>query len=522
MSVKDGFSREQMQMICWEGLIEKDNAVRVIDALVDSLDVNQLGFESTGEANTGRPAYDVSDLLKLYLYGYSNRIRSSRQLELSCVRNIEVMWLLRGLRPKHSTIAAFRSSHPVALKNVFRHYVSLLRGWGLVEGKTVAVDSVKMRAQNSRKNNYNKRKVDQHLEYIDGKIRTYFEELREGDATESETESRSSVLLNNISDQLERRKKYEALDQALEAGDETQISTTDADARALPLRRKIVEVAYAHQTAVASEHKLIVNYKTTNRSDNGALSAISIETKEILGVEELDVLADKGYHSGEELKKCAEGEITTYVAPRASSQRGKKHPDFTKDKFSYQAEEDVYICPAGEQLTTSGKWYEKSSNARKKTYRFKKYEGALEVCTVCPYAQQCGPFNRSHGRYIERTEYDDHVEANRRRIANRKDYYRTRQAIVEHPFGTIKRQWGFTYMLLRSLEKVSGETALMFTCYNLRRSMSILGVEELIKRLKELFSRFSRSLRSTEAHMIKVIIKLLESDSKSLLYQRAG
>ena len=521
MPQRQGIGRSQMLFFCTDQQIAADNPVRVIDAFVDALDLDALGFVVKGRQKTGSPAYSAAMLLKLYCYGYFNRIRSSRQFELACQRNLELWWLLEQQKPCYRTISSFRKDNKKALKKTFQALVQMCRSWGLYGAEIVAIDGSKFRAQNSKKNNYNQKKIDRHLEYIDKKTEEYLTALdrldaveeaeakllesidNEADTSEQSTESaellqsllveKREELQNKLIQKEESREKYEnlqsQLNEAFEKDQTRQISTTDPDARALPLKMNIVEVAYNLQTAVDAKHNLIVHYDVTNERDDYALADTAIAARDALEVAILKALADKGYNVGLELKRCAEAGILTYVAIRENAASLKKG-NYAKKHFVYSKETDSYTCPANQTLTSNGKWYErKSSGTRSHTYKMKVYKTSFHTCKNCPFAEQCAGANnlkKSKGREIQRTEYDDYIEANRQRITANKELYRRRQAIVEHPYGTIKRGWGYTYTLLRGKENVGGEFGLIATAYNLRRAMSILGVKDLIERLKSL------------------------------------
>ena len=306
------------------------------------------------------------------------------------------------------------------------------------------------------------------------------------------------LIISRLHELSGRRKKYEKLraqlDEASKTGDR-QISTVDADARALPLRMNIVEVGYNVQTAVDEKYNLIVEYEATNQRDERALYRMNSAARRAFGLPDdalLNALADKGYHTGEELKLCAEGNIVTYVAPKAAN-HGKKAEAFWKDKFAYDLAADHYVCPAGKILKTNGAYLKKPNRDGGVAYRFKRYKLPYKVCSACPFAEACvgaGKLKVRHGRDVERSEYEDYVVANKVRVEANKAFCRRRQAIVEHPFGTIKRGWGYTHTLLKGKEKVNGEFGLVFLSYNIRRSMSIFGVLDLIEALKGRFSRF--------------------------------
>ena len=482
-------SRTELQVIHWEQFIAGDNPVRVIDSFVDLLDLAQLGFVIKGKSREGRPAFSSETLLKLYLYGYLNRCRSSRQLMRAAQTNIELFWLLHEAKPCYKTIADFRKNNTRALTKTFSTFSQFLRGEGLLQGNTVAVDGTKIAAQNSKKNNYNAKKIKRHLDYIDRQTQGYLREMNRLDATETTEEEQVLEIAEKLDQLHQRKEKYKGLEKqlnAVRANHQAQISTTDPEARALPKKMNIVEVSYNIQTAVESDHKLITNFEVTNENDTHALSSMAIEAKAVLKKERIKVLADKGYDTESELKTCSENKIETYVAPRQKN-TSKKHPEFVKAQFIYDPEKDSYTCPENKELRSNGNRYKKNVKGHRKAYTVQVYKLPLAECKDCVHRLDCvgqANLDNSKGRRIERSEYDDYLEANRERVKLHKALYRTRQQIVEHPFGTIKRGWGYSYTLLKTKEKVAAEMALIFTCYNIRRSMSIFGVSDLVKRLK--------------------------------------
>ena len=489
MAIVSSGSRAQIQLIHWEQFVASDNPVRVIDAFVDLLDLEQLGFTIKGKSREGRPAFSSDTLLKLYFYGYLNRCRSSRQLMRAARQNVELFWLLQEAKPCYKTIADFRKNNTEALKKTFSALNRFLRGEGLFQSDTIAVDGTKIAAQNSKKNNYNQKKIQQHLDYINKQTAAYLAEMDSLDSSEQLEEEPIVEIAQKLDDLHQRKEKYEDLQKQLDSvrdNHQAQISTTDPDARALPKKMNIVEMSYNVQTAVEAKTKLITNFEVTNENDTYGLSSVAIEAKAVLKKEQIKALADKGYDTGVELKICAENNIETYVAPRQKN-TSKKHPDFVKKQFRYDPESDHYTCPAGKELRSNGSKYKKNSKDHRKVYTVKVYKLPFEVCNSCVHRLDCAGqanLNNSKGRPIERSEYDEYLEANRERVRLNKALYRTRQQIVEHPFGTIKRGWGFHYTLLKTKEKVAAEMALIFACYNLRRSMSIFGLSDLLRRLK--------------------------------------
>jgi len=494
-----GENRSQLQMMCLEEIVAKDSYVRVVDAFVDYLNLSKLGFKEKGNSKEGRPAFPSESLLKLYYYGYLNRVRSSRRLEREAKTNMEAIWLMKGLKPCYKTIADFRKINGRALKKSFQQLNRFLKSEGLLSDFVVAVDGSKFRGQNSKKNNYNEKKVKDHLGYIDRQVDKYIAELELLDNEEKEEDGsieNRQTIANSLEQLKDRRQKYEVLDEQIKEAHTkgiTQISTTDPDARALPKRMNVVEVGYNIVMSTERENKLITNYETTNEHDTYALSKSARKAKVVLGVgkdERLKVLADKGFDTGLELMKCSKNNIETIVSPKKRLY-AKKEEAFSKSKFAYESSSDSYICPQGEHLVSNGKKYERNKGKLRKSYKVKHYKLPFSVCNNCVNRLECaGAANlkNSKGRYIERTEYDDYIDDNVDRVKYYKELYKNRQAIVEHPFGTIKRGWGYDYTLLKTKKKVSGEFGIIFTVYNLRRMITIFGVQELIKRLSRSIS----------------------------------
>lgn len=481
MAHRTGTDRNQLLLLppSLDELIGEENTAKVIDAFVDSLDIMEAGLKNSIPAEKGCPPYNPADLLKLYIYGYLNRIRSSRKLEKECIRNIEVIWLLNQLRPKYRTIAYFRENNLKAIKSVFRQFVVMMKKWDLIAGDLLAVDGSKFRAVNSKKNNYNQQKIQRHLNYIDQKIDEYLKELDENDNKEH---GERKLKVNECLHQLEqRRQKYIDLERQLKETCQDQVSTTDPDARQLIIRGDIAEVAYNAQTTVDSKHNLIIDTKVINANDRKILATMGLQAKEILKKESFELLADKGYHNGEELKKCDLMNIKTYVAPQENISGNKiPTPEYQGDKFRYNSEDDYYICPEGQTLSSNGKWY-------KKFYRThitlsKQYK--TKACRVCPKRCWCTSSPIERGRLIERSENQDAVDANNLRVRNEKEKYRRRQVMVEHPFGVVKRQWGYDHVMMKGLKKTDSEISLVFLCYNIKRVMNIMGIKGILKAIK--------------------------------------
>jgi transposase len=475
-----GISRHQLQVSSLEDTISQDNPIRFIDAFVNLIDLEKLGFTLRVLKTEGRPSFDTKVFLKIYLYGYLNGIRSSRRLEKECQRNLEMQWLLEAICPNYHSIADFRKDNPKALKQLFKLFVSFLKNADLISGQTIAIDGTKSRANNGKKSNFNQKKIDKHKEYIDAKSQEYLDQLEQNDSQEN------STTITNIQQKIERLKqnkiKYELLEQELQASGEPQVSTTDRDARALLVQGQVVEVSYNIQAAVDDKHNLVVATHTINRNDKNALSAIALEAKENLALETLTVLVDKGYHNGRELATCKNNNITTIVAhpDQGKSKENGTQPEYFVSKFTYNKETNTYICPQGQTLTTTGRWHKKTGRTEESGYQFQKYR--TPACKTCPVKKQCT--SRTAGREIDRSQYADAVEENHQRYQANPQLYRKRQEINEHIFGTIKRKWGYNYTDLIGLEKVNGEHSLIMLVYNIKRSINILGVPDLIAKLK--------------------------------------
>lgn len=489
MATLIGINRNQIQMMCLEMLISQDNPVRLIDAFVDKIDLKQLGVKIP-EAVEGRTAFHPASLLKLYLYGYMNRVRSSRMLEKECRLNIEVRWLMQELTPCYKTIADFRKNYPDVVKNVFSLFVGFMKEAGLIAGKTIAIDGSKFRAVNSSKSNYNQKKIDRHQEFIDRKVNEYLAELEKNDAEESQDEIK--INPEKIKTELEKLKarklKYDSLQQQLDSTEEVQLSTTDPDSRALILRKNIVEVSYNTQTSVDDQHSLIIDYEATNENDLKALAGMAKRAKNIVEKDEITVLADKGYHNGEQIAQCEAENITTIVASREQPTVKHLEKEYLVENFVYDKENDTYTCPQGEILRTNGRWYNKTHDSERKrktrknitNYLIKQYK--TTACKNCPVRDKCT--KNKAGRLIERSEHQDAVDRNNKRLLSEKELYKRRQAIVEHPFGTVKRAWGFSYLLLKGMRKVNGEMGLIYTAYNFIRVKNILGFDKFMQLLQ--------------------------------------
>ena len=494
-------------------IVERDNEVRLIDAFVESIHIAGFDFKIK-QTFEGRPAYHPKDLLKLFVYGYLNRIRSSRQLERECRRNIEVMWLLKELVPDHNTIANFRKDNADAIKKVFRHTVSIAKHFDLIGSKLIAGDSTRMRAQNSKKNNFNPKKLGKHLDYIDGRLAEYTNALAEAD------EDKKEHIQKQIAKQRKQKVKYEAMQQQLKETGDTQISTSDPESRLMIVRNNITEVAYNVQTTVDDKHKLPIDFKVTNVNDSKAMGSMVQRAKSILRTNNFTALYDKGYWTGSELRTAQQLGVTTLVAVPAPASNA---PDtrYNVASFRYDKTDDCYICPQGNSLTSTGTVYTKGRN-RPSPFVFRQYRNA-KACKRCPVKSLC-TINKS-GRIIERNVFTPFYEQNQRNIEANPQLYNKRQAIVEHPYGTIKRQWSFCHVLTKKgIHRASADVGLMFIAYNLRRISNIIEKNVLMQYLGVLALLFSWILTAAKRFSSKMRDQFFVADfsvcfSEPLLYR---
>lgn len=476
MKFIQGQDRTQINLfpISLDQTIDPENEVRIIDLFVDSLSIKDYGFR-TDFIENGRPAYHPAELLKLFIYGYMNKVRSTRDLEKECRRNIEVMWLLKCLRPDHNTIANFRRDNPKAIKKVFRATVQIAKHFDLIGGKLIAGDSTKLRAQNSKKNNYNQTKIDRHIAYIDNKLEEYTRALAENDGDNYQQ------IEDEISKQQKRKDNYKDLEKQLKESGEPQISVSDPESRQIMIRNNITEVAYNIQSTVDAKNNIPIDYKVTNENDSKAMGNMVQRAKSILGTNDFTVLYDKGFHTGSELKTAQDLGVETIVAiPGVPSSSQAPDPMFNYEFFRYNREDDTYTCPHGQILHTNGSWYKEKTSSGNIIW-FKQYK--TRACKNCPVRSRCTRSMKE--RLIHRSEYADYYERNRINTVDKEHLYKRRQAIVEHPYGTIKRQWGFSYILTKKgISRASSDVGFMFIAYNLRRIGNILTREVLKEYLR--------------------------------------
>ena len=472
MGYISGESRNQIYLLpeSVDDYIGEDNPVRFLDAFVGKLELGELGFQHAVPAEVGRPAYDPGDLLRLYLYGYLNRIRSSRRLEKEAARNLEVMWLIRKLRPDFKTIADFRKDNSGAIKRVCREFTLLCQQLDLFGGELVAIDGSKFQAVNSKGRNFSARKLKQVIEEIDAKIEAYLKHLDQRDVEEARVAvPRAAEMKEQLERWRERKQVYENCQQQLQQSGEKQISLTDPDSRKMSMGHGS-QIGYNVQVAVDAKHKLIVEHEvTTAVTDQGQLTLMAERAKRTLGVDRLEVLADMGYYDGAEVKKCEQQGIMAYI-PKPLTSANTKLGLFGKERFHYDTDKDVYVCPAGEELR-----YRFGTKEKGRAIRYY----STSACGRCALKAQCTRNKRN--RRITRWEYEDVLERMKQRVDQHPELMRQRKMIVEHPFGTIKRWMEQSYFLMRGKNKVSAEMSLTVLAYNLRRVITLIGVPPLIQ-----------------------------------------
>jgi transposase len=456
-----------------EDYVGEDNPVRVVDAFVDHLDLTGLGFNRAVPEATGRPGYHPATLLKIYIYGYLNRVQSSRRLEREAQRNVEVMWLTGQLAPDFKTIADFRRDNGAAILKVCREFVLLCRQLGLFSQALVAIDGSKFKAVNNRDKNFTQAKVRRRIEEIEKSVARYLAELdsadRRGDEGVSEAHTRH--LRDKLTQLHAEMQRMEALAQAVETAPDHQVSLTDPDARSMKTRGTGV-VGYNVQTAVEVQHHLIVDHQVTNApTDRAQLATMAKRAEAVMQAEHLEAVADRGYYSGNEIVACEEAGITAYV-PKSLTSGNRALGLFDKRDFVYVPEEDVYRCPARQILI----------------WRFRTVEKGMTLdcywssaCGSCPIKAQC---TTGTNRRVKRWEHEDVLETMQQRLDQHPDMMRIRRRTVEHPFGTLKAWMGATHFLTRTLEHVSAEMSLHVLAYNLKRAMAIMGIAPLMQAIR--------------------------------------
>jgi transposase len=456
---------------CLDDWIDENNPVRVIDAFVDALDLAELGFDGVEPASTGRPSYHPSALLKLYIYGYLNRVQSSRRLEREAGRNVEVMWLLGRLVPDHKTVADFRKDNGRAIRKVCARFVELCREMGLLAKASVAIDGSKFKAVNNRDRNVTRAKVERRRAQLEESVARYLSQLDTADRQQPSEAlaAKTTRLKEKLAKLGEEMRRLEGLEARMLAAPDQQISLTDPDSRSMATSgRGSGVVGYNVQVAVDTEHHLIVTHEVTNvGSDRSQLARVAKETKATLQTDTLEAVADRGYFSGEEILACDQAGITVTL-PKPMTSGAKSEGRFGKQDFVYLPEEDVYRCPAGERLKYYYTNVENGLNLRRYW---------TNACRTCPLRSRC---TTAVQRRITRWEHEHVIEAVQRRLDENPQAMRQRRETAEHPFGTIKARMGATHFLMKTLPRVASEMALHVLAYNLTRVINIIGIRPLL------------------------------------------
>lgn len=472
----EGEGRNQITLMpaCLEDYIDADNPVRVIDLFVDELDLLALGFESTIAASTGRPGYHPSLLLKIYIYGYLNRIQSSRRLEREAQRNVELMWLTGRLSPDFKTIADFRRDNGKGIRNVCKRFVALCRQLNLFSQAIVAIDGSKFKAVNNRDKNFTPHKLEQRMKQIDESIERYLNALDTADRTQpADVEARTAHLQEKLSKLKKQMQYLREIEEQLKQQPDKQLSQTDPDARSMATSgRGTGMVGYNVQAAVDTKNHLIVAHEVTNLGhDRTQLANMAFQSREALEVEDMEAIADRGYYKGPEILKCVEAGITPSV-PKTMTSDNKSKGLYDKRDFVYIKHSNEYRCPAGERLI----YHHSSIEERLKINCY-----YTSVCSQCPQKAQC---TTGKERRVRRWEHEDVLDAMQDRLDANPGKMKQRRCTVEHVFGTLKFWMGSAHFLMKTLKHVGTEMSLHVLSYNLRRVINILGVEETMRAIQ--------------------------------------
>ncbi|MFD3262244.1 IS1182 family transposase [Paenibacillus lentus] len=466
----EGEDRDQIHLLpnTLDDFVEEENPVRVIDAYVDSLTLEELGFQVHSGSKAGQKPYRREDLLKLYLYCYMNGIRSSRKMETETKRNIELMWLIGKLQPDHGTLSAFMKSNQTAIKKLFKEFTLMLKGFGLIDGQLVAIDGTKLKANCSKKKHFNANIISKKLEHIDEKIDAYLHDFLREDNRQKKQE-----ITEKLEVYQKRMHELQVMKQELNETGENQLCVTDPDAKSMKNNGKH-EVCFNVQTAVDSKYKLIVDCDTVNDvNDQGQLSNMAKKTKQVFRDQKITILADTGYYNYLEIIDVVDESTELLIKPQKGKQN-KIASGFDKENFEYDALNDRYICPLGYELPF--KW-----NGKQDGKDYKRY--TCEAFDICGQKKCCT--SAKGGRSITRLKDEEVIEQIAENTRSESNIYKQRAAIVEHPFGTIKRHLGYTYFLTRGLESVGTETNLICLAYNFKRMIKIKGVKELIRLFRD-------------------------------------
>jgi transposase len=458
--------------------VTQENEARFIDAFVDSLNLENLGFTHAHPNDEGRPPYDPADLLKLFIWGYLNQTRSSRKLERECHRNLEVIWLMKKLAPDFKTVADFRKDNVGCIKAVFKEFVNLCMGLELFGSKLIGIDGTKLKAVNAIDKDFNQKTLSKRIKLVDQTVQQYVDEMEASDKEEAKKEAKhSDYVEQKIRILMKKKQVCEELLGKMKENGQNEVALTDPDCRLMKNHGKI-EPCYNTHVAVDDKNHLVVDYDVTNlASDNHQLSSLAKSAKETLKVERIEVISDAGFFDSLEIKDCVDNGVTPYVAQQrqnpGASHGGVPTMEFCVDKFTYDGAVDVYICPAGQKLEFC------SITTRDGKKKIRVYKCKTHACFSCSYFMTKCTTNKL-GRTIWRWEHEDIIEDMERRLREHPEKMALRKRLVEHPFGTVKRAFNMGYLLLKGHRKVVGEVAFIFLAYNVRRVLSFLGPEALM------------------------------------------
>ncbi|MBZ4687578.1 MAG: hypothetical protein PWQ96_1554 [Clostridia bacterium] len=470
----EGVDRNQINLFPYtlDDYVSEDNPVRVIDAYVDSLNLEEIGFKIFSGQNAGQKPYRRKDLLKLYIYCYMNRIRSSRRMEVEATRNIEVMWLVGKITPDHGTLSAFMKNNKEAIKQLFKEFTLMLKGFGLIDGNLIAIDGTKIKANNAKNKHYNENIIKKKIEYYESKIEEYINDF----LNTTDNENLKQTMTEKIESYKARIEQLTTLKKDLKEQGKKQVCLTDPDAKSMKNNGKF-EVCFNMQTVVDSKHKLLVDFEVVNDvNDQSQLSNMVNKAKQVFGEEEITAVADTGYFNMSEIINTVD-DSTEILIKKQKGKQEKIQNGFDKANFQYDKTNDVYICPMGYVLKF--KWNGKQNGKDYKRYTCENYMdcGKKDSCT-----------SSKGGRAVTRLKEEEIIEMVDENTIKKNDIYRKRGSIVEHPFGTIKRHFGYTYFLTRGLNSVNAEGGFICLVYNLKRLINIMGVKELVRRFREIIA----------------------------------
>lgn len=482
-----GFDRNQSFLFSLDNFIDDNNPVRLIDAFVEFLDLDSLGFITYSPSNPGQQPYNRSDLLKLHIYGYMNGVRSSRKLSKETTRNIELMWLLNNITPAKSCISDFIKDNQIAIKKTFKQFISFLKYADFIDNKAAVIDGTKIRAQNSRNKYYSVKKIDATIDFFNSQIDKYISSLKSMNNDESSDSTATILLKDKINNYKQKIENYNKIKQDMLNNDLSQITLTDPDSRMMTSHGNS-DISYNLQTSVDSKNSLIVACDVVSDvNDTNQLENMVNKTIENVGAVPESSIADMGYFNTKQIANCEKLNTKVYVK-RPKTKNSTDNSQFSIDKFKFNANKNIYICPAQKELTFSRNLRKKKNKDDKETSIIG-YEYSCSDCYNCPYFGKCT--NSFAGRKITRNYYQDVLDTVQKRFEDNPEMYTLRKCVVEHPFGTIKRSLGYTYFLHKGKELVNTESILICLAYDLKRLSNISKINQIIKKLEMFFSNIS-------------------------------